>query len=117
MTVPRGVVRLVLVVAAIAAIVTGCNPDITEQFFSVRIKNDLATSIGVQQCSDPKCTEVSDTFQLDRGESFSATTSSEGVANPYRFVRANGSVVGGFPLFFRHRVDGLVLLISHSGIC
>lgn len=104
------------IVSCVMLGLAGCNPDVTEQFFSVRIKNDLPVTITVQQCTDSTCSHVSDRFVLDPGESFSATTSSKHVANPYRFVR-KGRTIGCFPLLFSRRASGVVLLVSRSGPC
>lgn len=91
--------------------------DPTEQFFELRLANDLGRSVVVNQC-DATCSRFHDVFHLKPGESAYENVSSDlSVRTRFLVADAAGKTLGCLSLTFDHKVTGAKVSVSQMGPC
>lgn len=107
---------VLLFVIALVAEVGGTSLDPTEQTFAVRLQNDTTGTVVVKQC-DARCDSFHEQDRLPPGGSVEVNTSSDDAANWWAVTDSTGRTLGCLPLRYEHKIDGLVVKVSHRTGC
>jgi len=114
--VAAGLGVLLFVVALVAQVAFHTSIDPTEQSFFVTLQNDTGSTVVVKQC-DARCNSFHEQDRLAPGGSVKVNTSSDGVANWWAVTDSTGRTVGCVPLRYKHRIEGLIVRVSHHTSC
>lgn len=91
--------------------------DPTDQFFALRLGNDLGRSVVLKQCA-VTCSQIHDVFQLKPGESAYENVSSDpSVRTRFLIADSAGKTLGCLSLTFNHKVRGAAVGLSQMVPC